>query len=255
MQFFGVNFNITQPVSFKAAVTNLQKSIATPDHFYCADNLITWNRNFGFLNDPKFLNCLSANCNTDIEFSIMWRTYILCYFANIATHLKGDFVEIGAYKGNTANIILEMTDFAKTHQDYYLYDTFEHQETDLNHPMPEHSKELFQKVLKRFEKYPFVKVIQGYVPHSFKEAFPEKIAFAHIDLNQAQAELLALKAVLPKLLPGGVIILDDYGWHAYHEQKDAEDPVLKEWHLSALELPTGQGLVLKPFHPCDKIGK
>lgn len=255
MQFFGINFNVTNPKLFKESLQNIQNSINTPNHFFASDNLIAWNRNLSFLNNQKFLNCLSDNCSTEIEFSILWRTYILCYFAQLATHLAGDFLEIGAYKGNTANIIIDMLDFKKTNKNYYLYDVFEHHETDLNHAMPEHSKELFQKVQKRFQSYPFVHIVKGYVPQSFETAFPQKIAFAHIDLNQAPAELAALNAVLPRLVPGGVIVFDDYGWFAYSDQKEMQDPVLTQWGLSALELPTGQGIVLKPFANCGIMEK
>lgn len=251
MQFFGINFNVINPQNFQKGLQLIQESIVTPEHFYSADNIITWNRNFTFLQDKKFIKTVQENSNTDVELSIIWRTYILCHFAKMTTHLKGDFVEIGAYKGNTANIILTMSGIEHTNKNYYLYDTFEHQEGDLNHAMPEHSADLFNKVQKRFECYPFVKVIKGYVPQSFDKGFPEAIAFAHIDLNQAPAELAALNAVLPKLVPGGAIVLDDYGWWYYREQKNTQDPVLAAHGLSALELPTGQGIVIKPFADSD----
>lgn len=247
MRFFGINFNVVNPQNFQKGLQLIQESIATPDHFYSSDNIITWNRNFTFLQDKKFLETVQENSNTNIELSIIWRTYVLCHFAKMATHLKGDFLEIGAYKGNTANIILTISGIEHTNKNYYLYDTFEHKEGDLNHAMPEHSADLFQKVQKRFEKYPFVKVVKGYVPQSFEGNFPESVAFAHIDLNQAPAELAALNAILPRLVKGGVIVFDDYGWWGYHEQKETQDPVLAAHGLAALELPTGQGIVIKPF--------
>jgi len=111
--------------------------------------------------------------------------------------------------------------------------------------MPEHSAELFAKVTQRFAGYPFVKVIKGYVPESFEQGFPEQIAFAHIDLNQAPAEVEALKRIVPRMVPGSILVLDDYGWWAYRAQKEAEDPLLASFGLDVLELPTGQGIVFK----------
>lgn len=244
MYFKGVNFNVIQPHLFESSVEGIKKSIATPDHFFCADNLITWNRNFSFLQNKKFMEIVQRNSNTNVELSIIWRSYILCYFAKFAKRLDGDFVEIGAYKGNTANIILEEADLVKSGKQYFLYDAFEHAGTELHHAQIEHSPELFDKVKNRFAPYDFVKVIQGYVPDSFSQGFPERIAFAHIDLNQAPAEVASIQRVLPALVPGGVIILDDYGWWGYRQQKEAEDPLFAEHGLEVLELPTGQGLVL-----------
>lgn len=244
MLFKGINFNVTNPVLFEQCVEGIKQSIATPDHYFCADNLITWNRNLGFLKDDVFLESVRRNSNTDVELSIIWRTYILCYFANYAKRVGGDFVEVGAYKGNTANIILENSGLVETGKRYFIYDTFEHSDADLNHALPEHGARLYDQVRSRFQKYDFVTVVKGYVPESFSQHFPERIAFAHVDLNQAPAEVGALRRIIPVLSPGAVIILDDYGWWGYHQQKEAEDPLFAEYGLAVLELPTGQGLVL-----------
>ncbi|MCK7581381.1 MAG: hypothetical protein MZV65_40950 [Chromatiales bacterium] len=68
-----------------------------------------------------------------------------------------------------------------------------------------------------------------------------------MDLNQAPAEIGALQQIIPVLAPGAVIILDDYGWWGYRQQKEAEDPLFAEYGLEVLELPTGQGLVLNHY--------
>ena len=44
------------------------------------------------------------------------------------------------------------------------------------------------------------------MPESFGDGFPEKIAFAHLDMNHP-APMGALKAVLPRLSKGGVVVL------------------------------------------------
>lgn len=43
----------------------------------------------------------------------------------------------------------------------------------------------------------------------------------------------------------GAIVLDDYGWSVYREQKLLEDAWFAERGYQGLELPTGQGLVIK----------
>ncbi|MBC3956871.1 Methyltransferase domain-containing protein [Pseudomonas asturiensis] len=241
----GDSFNIINPELFKHSLEGLRQSVATPDSFYSADNVICWNRNFSFMTDEPFMAAMRKNATSNIEMSIIWRTYILCHFAKMARRLPGDFVEVGAYKGNTANVIADRVDLASTGKQYYLYDAFEHDEGDVHHAMPNHGPQLHNTVKERFAAYPFVQVIKGYVPDSFEQGFPEQIAFAHIDLNQAPAEVEALKRIVPRMVPGSVLILDDYGWWVYRAQKEAEDPLLAEFGLEVLELPTGQGLVFK----------
>jgi len=48
-----------------------------------------------------------------------------------------------------------------------------------------------------------------------------------------------------RVVPGGAIVFDDYGWNGYRPQKDAEDAFLAARGYSVLELPTGQGLLIK----------
>lgn len=97
----------------------------------------------------------------------------------------------------------------------------------------------------RFADLSNVTVSQGKVPEVLHDVAPEKIAFMHLDLNNADAEIGALEILFDRMVPGAVLILDDYGWLAYRAQKDAEDPWLAQRGYRVLELPTGQGLVIK----------
>ena len=42
-----------------------------------------------------------------------------------------------------------------------------------------------------------------------------------------------------------MIIFDDYGWIGYQDQQVQEKEFMKKHGLRILELPTGQGLVIK----------
>lgn len=68
----------------------------------------------------------------------------------------------------------------------------------------------------------------------------------HIDLNQAPAEIAALDRLFDLIVPGGMLILDDYEWGGgYRAQKFAEDPWFDSRRYRVMPLPTGQGLVFK----------
>ncbi len=74
---------------------------------------------------------------------------------------------------------------------------------------------------------------------------PQKIAFMHLDINSAPAEIAALELLFDRIVPGGIIVLDDYGWLAYRAQQQAELNFFAARGIKVLELPTGQGLVVK----------
>ena len=77
------------------------------------------------------------------------------------------------------------------------------------------------------------------------EIAPRSIAFLHVDMNNAQAERGALEVLFDRIVPGGMIVFDDYGWTAYHDQKLSADAFMRQRGLAVLELPTGQGMVVK----------
>jgi predicted O-methyltransferase YrrM len=104
---------------------------------------------------------------------------------------------------------------------------------------------MYEDTQARFSEFTNVKIIKGSVPESFSERFPDSISFCHIDMNHPVPEAGALKAVLPKLSKGGIVILDDYGWEAYSAQKVVLDPIADSFGQQILELPTGQGIIIK----------
>ena len=228
--------------SIQQAVNN-----TSPDGIFAGDNMFTIGRNLGFLENKAFMDAFKAHVETDIERAIIWRNYVLAWCAkNVITRkIPGDLVECGCYKGISARIVCDYVDFAHSGKNYYLYDLFEHDDSMIHHAMAEHSATLFDAVNKRFSAFSNVKVIKGFVPQILDEISPETIAFLHVDLNNAPAEIGALDRLFDRISPGGILLLDDYGWRAYRGQKLAEDPWLAARGYEVLELPTGQGLVFK----------
>jgi SAM-dependent methyltransferase len=240
-------FNVNDHDKFKQGLALIKESLFDKGAtLFCSDNVITWNRNLSFLRDEFFLEILNNNENNNAEKCIIWRTYILLYFAEIASSVEGDFLELGCHTGFTASQVIKKIKFKELSKKYYLYDLFEWKKGDEHTRFPGHDNpRMFEDVQRRFSEFDFVKVIKGAVPESFVAGFPDKIAFAHIDMNHPDPEAGALRAVLPRLSKGGAVILDDYGWWGYGAQKIALDPIVKENGLAVLELPTGQGLILK----------
>lgn len=242
---FNLAYHSTQ--NHQKFVAGIQKLInqIPPQGIFTGDNLFAYGRNLSFLDDEPFMAAFNTHANGILEESTIWRLHVLCWAAKRALAFEGDFVECGTYKGTSARIIADYVDFASLDRRFYLYDLFEHSDDMDHHDMPAHGKDLFGQVKKRFADLKNFTVIQGEVPKSFAQAVPEKIAFLHIDMNNADAEIGALDEMFDKVTPGAGIILDDYGWLRYREQKEAEDRFFADRGLQVLELPTGQGLVIK----------
>ncbi|MDF1856728.1 TylF/MycF/NovP-related O-methyltransferase [Pseudooceanicola sp.] len=222
---------------------------------YANDNLIGLQRSTGFLQDPRFKDAMRAHSRTKQEASLGWRLHTLCWAAGQALKLKGDFVECGVLTGFSMGVVSDYVDFVQTGRRMYLYDTFEgipeayNSEARSNaaiEKMNAAGKETIYDIARlRFADTPNVQLVRGIVPDSFAEACPDQIAFLHIDMNSAASEIAALEALYDRVVPGGYIVFDDYGWTGYAAQKHAEDDWLGARGQRVLELPTGQGLVVK----------
>jgi hypothetical protein len=233
----------SNPEAVTAAAKQIVNLGNSGHHF--ADNFLTWGRNMSMLDDPPFVQAWQSNIEGPSDEAIVWRRYVLACAAYPCVQLDGDFVECGAYTGvgiKTVADYLGGTAFPKT---FWGYDVFEHDPSMLHHAMPDHGEGLYWRVRKKFSAYPQVKLIKGVIPQVFENNAPERIAYLHIDLNQAPAEIAALEHLFDRMVPGSILILDDYEWSAYRPQKLAEDQWFDARHYRVMPLPTGQGLVIK----------
>ena len=64
-------------------------------------------------------------------------------------------------------------------------------------------------------------------------------------MNSPRAETGALEVLFDRIVPGATVIFDDYGWKIFHRQKEAADAFMAARGQVILELPTGQGLMIK----------
>jgi O-methyltransferase len=238
--FWGVNDHQKVLEHMKAA----SALVAHGSHF--GDNFFTWARNNSMLEDEVFVESWQANAETDADQAIVWRRYILACAAFHCVQLEGDFVECGAYAGVGVKTVIDYLGGPEFPRDFWLYDLFEYEEGMLHHLLPEHGPDLEEKVRSKFTAYPQVRIFKGNIPEVFEGQSPAKIAYLHIDLNQAPAEVAALDALFDRIVPGGIVILDDYEWAGvYRPQKLAEDAWFDARQYRVFPLPTGQGLVLK----------
>lgn len=225
-------------------------------NLYDEDALISHGKNLDFLEESDFKLAYENAVEQKLYVSstIRWRLHTLCWAAHMCTHLDGDFVECGVNKGFSSKVIMDYVRFKNLNKKYYLLDTFE----GLSEAMLTESEKAMGKtgggyepcidiVNKVFGELDFVRIIKGLIPDTLELVKAEKISFLHIDMNCVFPESEALKFFWPKLVKGGVVIFDDYGWMDYREQKIAHDEFASKVGLKIMTLPTGQGMLIKPY--------
>lgn len=227
---------------------------------YNADGLVVFN-NCDCLEQEQFKqafqNSLIVNDwrGTDgSKFDMRWRYYIVCYFANHVKKLEGDFVECGVYKGGYSMALMNYLNFASLKKTFWLLDTYEglafdhlteKEKTAGLYKEYSHYESCYDWVCHIFKNYP-TSIIKGTVPETLSECKAEKICYLSIDMNCVEPEIAAATFFWEKIVSGGVIILDDYGFKPHIEQKIAFDKFTAEKDVQILQLPTGQGIIFKP---------
>jgi len=240
--------NDTEAREFQAALDTMTRLYP---YRYAGDMLIAFQRNLGFLADARFMAAYEAEAVTEQERSLAWRLHVLCWCARNALRLEGDFVECGVYRGFSTSVVARYVDFGGVAKRWHLYDTFDGIPADQldsgqENPAAYRDPGLHDFVKARFAALRNIHVHRGRVPEALSGTAPDRIAFLHLDMNSSKAELAALEVLYDRLVPGAWVVLDDYGWLNYRDQKIAADAFFGARGVAVLELPTGQGLAVKP---------
>jgi O-methyltransferase len=220
-----------------------------------ADGVITSN-NCDFINESRFATSYRAAEATNpwAGFDMPWRVYVVCTLAEMVKNLEGDFVECGVNTGAYSRAVIDYINFSTLNKTFYLLDTYQGlvpgqiTEEEYNAGVGGYLgnyKDVYQQVVETFKPFP-VKVIRGAVPGTLAQCETEHICYLSIDMNVAEPEIAAAHYFWDKIVSGGVMILDDYGFPAHIVQKNAFDAFAKEKGVSILYIPTGQGIIFKP---------
>ena len=221
--------------------------------YFFGDNMVALSRNMAFTRDSRFASAFNDNVRNRVDEFKLWRLHTYCWAGRAALALPGDFVECGVFEGFYSAVLLQYLDFATIDKRLFLYDTFtglsedystDQERSTVGYGLKEPNK-WYDEVRERFAPYPNVEVIRGVVPDILREASPEAVAFLHLDMNAGAAEVGALRVLFEHVCDGGIILMNDYGRNEYADLQSALGTWLQTHGQMVLELPTGQGLVIK----------
>lgn len=224
---------------------------------YANDLLYTYH-NADFIKEPLFAEAykLCKEIGGDLlkDYDIQWRIHVLCWAASHAAHLEGDFVDCGVNTGFCPRAVIHYVDFNRLGKKYYLLDTFSGMDERYSTPreMERHKQlgygtkgNIYEQVKKTFAPFN-VEIIKGAIPDTLTQVGTKKVSYLSIDMNSVRPEVEALKFFWDKMVSGGLIILDDYGYPGCLDQKLAHDAFALSKGVKVLSLPTCQGLIIKP---------
>ncbi len=254
MSFYALGVEREQRSRMRRSAFEMQqlcRTIGVPS--YVADNMIAVSRNIGFARDHAFVEAFGNACRQPEDMHKLWRLHTYCWALGTALRLPGDLVECGVFEGlYAATALAYLGDGILQGRRYYLYDTFhgldERYASDTEMWLSGSSFSapgLEAQVRERFAGWPDVKVIAGTVPDVLDTESPASVAFLHLDLNCHSAELAALARLYDRIPDGGVILLDDYGRSEFEPMYNAYQAWAREAGQRILEMPTGQGLIIK----------
>ena len=239
-------FNNTSPQRRTTA------ALVGPEHIYNQDGLRSVH-NHEFMDDPAFQSAYlrGVEATRGRDYAWHWRVHVGIWAAQTAVGLKGDFVECGVGRGFLSSAIMHYLDWNRTGRQFYLLDTF----TGLD-PQSASKKEIaatnffyeddLDAAHKNFSEWPNTKIIVGSIPTTLSEIDTKAIAYLHLDMNNRPPEVAALIYLWDRITPGAPILLDDYAYHGYRDQKLGIDEFAGQMGVPVLSLPTGQGLLIKP---------
>ena len=174
----------------------------------------------------------------------------------VANDIPGSFVECGVWKGGSSMAAaLTYLEWSRSDVDLYLFDTYEGMSDPTERDTEARSGKKAEALLKNASKdqgiwacaqlneaqanlhstgYPAERMhfIKGKVEDTIPESAPEAISILRLDTDWYQSTKHELVHLYPRLSPGGVLIIDDYGHWAGARQ--AVDEYIKEHKLRVL---------------------
>jgi hypothetical protein len=176
------------------------------------------------------------------------RCYIIDQLSKHSVLLKGAFAECGVYKGGTAYILKENILLGKN---LYLFDTFEGMPITVvadpsKHKVGDFGDTSVNNVKAFLGESKNIKYEVGTIPKTFESLPEEEYAFVHIDVDLFAPALVSCEYFYPKMVDGGIILFDDYGFEKYkNAEKAAVDEFFRHKNENVIVLPTGQAFIIK----------
>ncbi len=174
------------------------------------------------------------------------RAHMLYQLARHASCLDGQMAEIGVYRGGTAKLLAHVADGAE--RELHLFDTFAGMpQTDARdlHVAGDFADTSLVDVQRFLAGHASVRFHQGEFPGTAGSVTSARFSLVHVDVDIASSVDACCAFFYPRVVPGGVMVFDDYGFTSCPGAKTATDAFFEDKPETVLHLLTSQAIVVK----------
>ena len=169
-----------------------------------------------WLSDAAFLAAYEVvKANTMVD---LYRCYELWTLVGQCARLGGDILEVGVWRGGTGCLMAVQSKLSGSKSKVWLADTFsgvvKASDKDPSYKGGEHADTSVDYVLKTKDLLGLdnIELLVGIFPEdSGKPVEGTRFSLCHIDVDVYSSAADVLDWVWPRMLPGGVVVFDDYG--------------------------------------------
>ncbi len=168
--------------------------------------------------------------------------------------LRGEVWEAGVFQGGTALMLRRLIEASAGAGEadrtaMRLFDTFQgmpatRDDLDL-HREGDFSDTSLDAVRSLVGNEPWIDYRPGLVPDTFAGLADCTVRLAHVDLDIYEGILSACEFIYPRLVPGGMMVFDDYGFWTCPGARAAVDQFFADKPERPLALPTGQAIMTR----------
>lgn len=218
-----------------------------------ANNFLNWP-----LIDAEFLEVFQKQALfgwKEVSGPKIQRMYMVRNLILSTNGLEGDWAECGVFKGSTSLIMAEYNNrykILKPGSVVHLFDSFE----GLADPTIEDVGTdmvkgdylgTLKEVKNNLSNYDCFVYHQGWIPNRFDDVKDRKFSFVHIDVYFYEPVRDSLEFFLPRMVDGGLIVLDDYGCKQTPGALRAADEVSESYGYKVAALPYGQAFIMARY--------
>lgn len=178
------------------------------------------------------------------------RKWTLWQLLRLIRHIEGDTAECGVLEGASSWLICAANQHRGGGPVHHLFDSFE----GLSAPGPEDGSYWSSGDLARGEDVvaanlaPFLSQVafhRGWIPARFGDVADRRFAFVHVDVDLLDPTLECIRFFYDRLVDGGILLCDDYGFSTCPGVAVAIDEFLKDKPEKMLSLDAGGGFFIK----------
>jgi len=181
--------------------------------------------------DQIYLDGLLTTRTSPVPLNRRQRFYSLVQLFRRTAPMEGLVAECGCFRGLSSFLLcsaLKLADGAFDGRGYRIFDSFQ----GLSAPRPEDTIKgsgpqaerlrqetqagqfaaSLEEVKAALHGFPRIEFFPGWIPGAFPDEPDACYRFVHLDVDVYQPTRDSLEYFFPKVVPGGIIVCDDFGW-------------------------------------------